>query len=74
MERDILERLMDFDRCGLTASDRVNIRECAAIEIAKLRTLAAHFHDFQVNEDGKSASCRKCGLALSSQARGTPHE
>lgn len=37
MERDIIERLMDFERCGLTALDRVNIRECAAIEIHRLR-------------------------------------
>lgn len=37
MEQDIVERLMDFDRCGLTAGDRVNMRECAAIEIHKLR-------------------------------------
>lgn len=37
MERDIIERLMDFEGCGLTALDRVNMRECAAIEIHKLR-------------------------------------
>jgi hypothetical protein len=37
MERDIIERLMDFESCGLTALDRVNMRECAAIEIHKLR-------------------------------------
>lgn len=37
MERDIIERLMDFERCGLTALDRVNLRECAAIEIHRLR-------------------------------------
>jgi len=36
-DRDIIERLMDFERCGLTALDRVNMRECAAIEIHKLR-------------------------------------
>jgi hypothetical protein len=37
MERDIVDRLMDFDNCGLTAGDRVHLRECAAIEIHKLR-------------------------------------
>lgn len=37
MEQDIIERLMDFDRCGLTAGDRVNLRESAAIEIHNLR-------------------------------------
>lgn len=37
MERDIIERLMDFEWCGLTALDRVNIRECAAIEIHRLQ-------------------------------------
>lgn len=37
MERDIIERLMDFDRCGLTAGERVNLRECAAVEIHQLR-------------------------------------
>lgn len=37
MEQDIIERLMDFERCGLTALERVNLRECAAIEIHKLR-------------------------------------
>ena len=36
-ERDIIDRLLDFECCGLTALDRVNIRECAAIEIHKLR-------------------------------------
>jgi hypothetical protein len=36
-DRDIIERLLDFERCGLTAIDRVNLRECAAIEIARLR-------------------------------------
>lgn len=36
-EMDIVERLLDFERCGLTAEDRVNMRECAAIEIHKLR-------------------------------------
>jgi hypothetical protein len=37
IERDIIERLLDFEKCGLTALDRVNMRECAAIEIHKLR-------------------------------------
>lgn len=37
MERDIIERLLDFDRCGHTAGDRVNLRECAAVEIHNLR-------------------------------------
>lgn len=37
MERDIIERLMDFERCGLTPGTRVNLRECAAIEIHNLR-------------------------------------
>jgi hypothetical protein len=37
MTVDIIERLMDFDNCGNTAADRVNLRECAAIEIHKLR-------------------------------------
>jgi hypothetical protein len=37
MERDIVDRLMDFENCGLTAGDRINLRECAAIEIHKLR-------------------------------------
>lgn len=36
-EVDIIDRLMDFDRHGLTALDRVNIRECAAVEIHNLR-------------------------------------
>ena len=36
-EIDIIERLMDFENHGLTAIDRVNMRECAAIEIHKLR-------------------------------------
>jgi hypothetical protein len=36
-ERDIIEKLMDFERCGHTAGDRINMRECAAIEIHKLR-------------------------------------
>jgi hypothetical protein len=35
--RDIIERLLDFERCGLTAGERVNMRECVAIEIASLR-------------------------------------
>src|SRR4051812_17332576 len=35
MTVDIIERLMDFDNCGNTAADRVNLRECAAIEIHK---------------------------------------
>ena len=35
--RDIVEKLLDFERCGLTPATRVNLRECAAIEIAKLR-------------------------------------
>ena len=37
-EVDIVDRLLDFERYGLTASERVNIRECAAIEIHRLRT------------------------------------
>jgi len=37
MERDIIERLMDFERCGLTAGNMINMRECAAIEIHNLR-------------------------------------
>ena len=36
-DRDIIERLMDFERSGLTATDRVSIRECAAMEIFTLR-------------------------------------
>lgn len=36
-ERDILEKLMDFERCGLTPGTRVGLRECAAVEIFKLR-------------------------------------
>jgi len=35
--RDIVEKLLDFEHYGLTPSTRVNLRECAAIEIAKLR-------------------------------------
>jgi hypothetical protein len=37
MERDIVERLLDFKRCGIVAGDRINLRECAAIEINNLR-------------------------------------
>lgn len=37
MERDIIERLMDFEQEGLTAQARVKLREDAAIEIFKLR-------------------------------------
>lgn len=36
-ERDIIERLMDFENSGLTAWDRVNMRESAAVEIHHLR-------------------------------------
>lgn len=36
-ERDIVEKLLDFDRCGLTPGTRVNLRESAAIEIHRLR-------------------------------------
>lgn len=36
-ERDIIERLMDFERCGITAEDRVEMRESAAMEIFNLR-------------------------------------
>jgi hypothetical protein len=36
-ERDIIERLLDFERCGRTSGTLVNLRECAAVEIARLR-------------------------------------
>ncbi|WP_074448654.1 hypothetical protein [Bradyrhizobium yuanmingense] len=36
---------MDFEQCGLTAGDRVNLRECAAIEISRLRLELAKFSD-----------------------------
>lgn len=35
--RDIIEKLLDFERCGLTPGTRVNLRESAAIEIHRLR-------------------------------------
>lgn len=34
---DIIERLMDFENFGLTAEDRVQMREDAAMEIFNLR-------------------------------------
>lgn len=34
---DIIEKLMDFERFGLTAEDRVQMREDAAMEIFNLR-------------------------------------
>lgn len=34
---DIIQKLMDFERCGTSAWGRVNLRENAAIEIFKLR-------------------------------------
>lgn len=37
MEQDIIERLMDFERYGLTADSRVKLREEAAVEIHRLR-------------------------------------
>jgi hypothetical protein len=37
MDRDIIERLMDFESCGITAEDRVAMRESAAMEIFNLR-------------------------------------
>jgi hypothetical protein len=37
MEKDIIERLMDFDHYGLTPGQRVSLREEAAIEICRLR-------------------------------------
>lgn len=37
MERDIVERLMDFEGCGITAGERVDLRESAAMEIFNLR-------------------------------------
>lgn len=43
--RDIIEKLLDFDRCGLTPGTRVNLRECAAIEIMKLRGELAKARD-----------------------------
>jgi hypothetical protein len=36
-ERDIIEKLLDFERCGQTAGTRVSLRECAAVEIFRLR-------------------------------------
>lgn len=36
-DRDIIDRLMDFERCGITAEERVEIRESAAMEIFTLR-------------------------------------
>ena len=36
-DRDIVEKLLDFDRCGLTPGTRVNLRESAAVEIHRLR-------------------------------------
>lgn len=36
-ERDVVEKLLDFERCGLTPGTRVNLRESAAIEIHRLR-------------------------------------
>lgn len=41
MERDIIERLMDFDGDGRSAQERVKLREDAAMEIHKLRSKAA---------------------------------
>lgn len=37
MDRDIIERLLDFEREGVTAAQRVNLREEAAGEIFRLR-------------------------------------
>lgn len=36
-ERDIVDKLLDFERCGLTPGTRVNLRESAAVEIHRLR-------------------------------------
>jgi hypothetical protein len=36
---DIVERLMDFENHGITASDRYYLRTTAATEIARLRAL-----------------------------------
>lgn len=36
--RDIVVRLMDFERCGTSAGGRVQLREQSAIEIAMLRS------------------------------------
>ena len=36
-ERDIIDRLMDFECCGITAEERVEMRESAAMEIFTLR-------------------------------------
>ena len=36
-ERDIIDRLMDFEHSGITATDRVELRESAAMEIFNLR-------------------------------------
>lgn len=48
---DIIERLMDFDHCGNTATDRVEMRESAAAEIFKLR------HEMQ-RATGAMPNCR----------------
>lgn len=37
MTPDIIERLMDYEGHGATATDRVKLREEAAVEIFKLR-------------------------------------
>lgn len=37
IDLDIIERLMDFENFGLTAEDRVQMREDAAMEIFNLR-------------------------------------
>lgn len=36
-ERDIIEKLLDFERCGQTPGTRINLRESAAVEIHRLR-------------------------------------
>lgn len=36
-DRDLITRLMDFERCGNTALGRVQLREQSAIEIFMLR-------------------------------------
>jgi hypothetical protein len=48
-EKDILERLVDFDHCGNTATERFALRMDAWSEIRQLRAIISQMEDDAFN-------------------------
>jgi hypothetical protein len=64
--RDIVERLVDFDHCGVTATERLKMRMDAWNEILRLRAELAEWKQAA----GVEAGLRREFLARAEQAEG----